>query len=700
MKTIDNSTPFRLTLFLVGCLSTFSTHALAMDSNVFRFDAREGFGRSVATGTEIVGEPDGASITAWDSTKEADGWTALQRGGESASVCVLNGPAVEGGRLATNEVWGADRIHVVRDDAVVPDGVTLTLEADAVVKFTVGARIRVEDGGAILAKGALLADVADDSVGGDVNFDGSSTTRGTVDWWREDAAVGALAHVALVDGSSEGFPTRSYTVGEAFGNLPAPERRGSIFGGWFTEPDGAGTAALADVPVAAGTEAVYAKWTPMFVSIEPVATNVTGVASNYAFSVTANATWTVSTGADWITIQTGAGDGDGTVSFAVADNENTSSRSATIRVSLDEADGFREFTVEQEGMEPVAAPTIRPVDGTTFTGNLRRIALSCDTPDAVLYYTLDGSEPTKASYRYTSSFNIFDTTTIRVRAYVYGMIPSPVATARIIRLRTLAEAIDQPLWIVETGVEHPWTVVSDVTHDGAFAARSAAISDGESTTISAAVDGSGTLSFWWKVSSEDDPSEYDNWDYLAFRLDGVDVAHVDGDSGWNKFTVQIREPGPHTLEWAYVKDDFDENPLEDSAWLDQVSWEPTVSEYDIPVSWMENMGLVRAGEDPEAAANADPDGDGYTNAEEYIAGTDPNDPDSHLLAEISIVDGQPVVTPNPELTDRGTKSVREYRRLGKKTLDPNEEWQDVTDVTDLDEAGYRFFKVKVVQPEE
>ena len=38
---------------------------------------------------------------------------------------------------------------------------------------------------------------------------------------------------------------------------------------------------------------------------------------------------------------------------------------------------------------------------------------------------------------------------------------------------------------------------------------------------------------------------------------------------------------------------------------------------------------------------------------------------------------------------------RTYRTLGKKTLDPNEEWTDVTDESDLDAAGWRFFKVKV-----
>ena len=37
---------------------------------------------------------------------------------------------------------------------------------------------------------------------------------------------------------------------------------------------------------------------------------------------------------------------------------------------------------------------------------------------------------------------------------------------------------------------------------------------------------------------------------------------------------------------------------------------------------------------------------------------------------------------------------RTYRTLGKKTLDPNEEWTDVTDESDLDAAGWRFLKAE------
>ena len=57
-------------------------------------------------------------------------------------------------------------------------------------------------------------------------------------------------------------------------------------------------------------------------------------------------------------------------------------------------------------------------------------------------------------------------------------------------------------------------------------------------------------------------------------------------------------------------------------------------------------------------------------------------------------DGKPVVAHDPPLTEEEA-AKRTYRTLGKKTLDPAEDWTDVTDESDLDAAGWRFFKVKV-----
>ncbi len=76
---------------------------------------------------------------------------------------------------------------------------------------------------------------------------------------------------------------------------------------------------------------------------------------------------------------------------------------------------------------------------------------------------------------------------------------------------------------------------------------------------------------------------------------------------------------------------------------------------------------------------------------EYVAGTDPTDPDSTFTASIEMVDGQPVVTYTPDLL-----SERTYKKLGKKRIDdPNEEW---TEVKDGEEGNYNFFKVTVELP--
>ena len=58
------------------------------------------------------------------------------------------------GQPSASETWDDERVVVVRHDVVVPSGKTLTLGADAIVKFTEGARIVVEDGGAVVAEGA------------------------------------------------------------------------------------------------------------------------------------------------------------------------------------------------------------------------------------------------------------------------------------------------------------------------------------------------------------------------------------------------------------------------------------------------------------------------------------------------------------------------------------------------------------------
>lgn len=652
---------------------------------VLRVDMRTTAGAHIATGEELLGSADGGTVTEWDTTQLPDGWTTLVSGGTSVDVLILNGPLVVGGRLSADEIWDDSRIVVVRDDVVVPSGVSLVLGAGTIVKFTEGAKIVVEDGGIVEADGAFLTDFSDDSVGGDTNFDGESVANGDI-WWREDEAVAALSTVSFVNGTLT-LPKRTYTPDKAYGELPVPTKEGAKFGGWWTAKDGAGVHITAESIVASGETTLYAYWIAYALTIDPSMTNVVATASTGTFSVVANDEWNVSCDADWVGLEI---DGDN-IFYSVEENANTEARTGTIRVSA--VNGMtRDFTINQSGMALLDAPTINPADGTAFSGSSRRVSISSAESGAEIRYTLDGSEPTATSKLYTKSFNVFDTTVVKAKAFKAGKLASSTVSSRIVRLQTLAEALDVPLWTVTTGGDADWAVAESEGRNGSSCARSGAIGDNQATTLSTTIDGAGSLTFWWKADCEDDP-DYDNWDYLIFEADGVEVARIDGNSRWQQVSVKFKTDAVHTLTWTFCKDymDDDMTGIEDCGWVDQVSWTPSVGDSEVPVSWLENLGMVSAGATAVEAASADPDGDGLTTAQEYVAGTDPTDPDSKFSASIEMVDGKPVVTYSPDLLGE-----RKYIKFGKVKLDdPDEAWQPVEPGQ---EDQFNFFKVTVELP--
>ena len=73
--------------------------------------------------------------------------------------------------------------------------------------------------------------------------------------------------------------------------------------------------------------------------------------------------------------------------------------------------------------------------------------------------------------------------------------------------------------------------------------------------------------------------------------------------------------------------------------------------------------------------------------QDYVAGTDPTDPTSRFAVSIDFVDGTPVVTWSPNVTD----GSRIYRVWGKKSLGD----ADWTQIDAASTAGYNFFKVAV-----
>ncbi len=127
----------------------------------------------------------------------------------------------------------------------------------------------------------------------------------------------------------------------------------------------------------------------------------------------------------------------------------------------------------------------------------------------------------------------------------------------------LPDAIDQPGWSVSTGGNANWVPQTTVTNDGVDAAKSGTITHSQTSWMQTSVTGPGTLSFYWRVSSEA------NYDFLRFYIDGVEQSGaISGSVNWTQKTYSITA-GSHTLKWAYTKDGSVSSGS-DAGWVDQV----------------------------------------------------------------------------------------------------------------------------------
>jgi parallel beta-helix repeat protein len=109
-----------------------------------------------------------------------------------------------------------------------------------------------------------------------------------------------------------------------------------------------------------------------------------------------------------------------------------------------------------------------------------------------------------------------------------------------------------------------WFVQNNITHSGFLALRSGTITNNQTSTVQTTLTGPGTLTFWWKVSSQL------NRDLLSLKVNSSTQAVISGSIDWQPRAVYIGS-GPHLFEWTYAKDASGSSG-QDAAWLDQVSW--------------------------------------------------------------------------------------------------------------------------------
>jgi plastocyanin len=123
-------------------------------------------------------------------------------------------------------------------------------------------------------------------------------------------------------------------------------------------------------------------------------------------------------------------------------------------------------------------------------------------------------------------------------------------------------------WLTPADRNIPWFAQNRETHDGDAAAQSGAIVHNQQSTLQTTITGPGTLTFWWKVSSEE------GFDFLRVFVDqgSTPLMSISGETGWEQRSISITN-GTHVLRWVYSKDGS-VSAGHDAGWLDEVAFTP------------------------------------------------------------------------------------------------------------------------------
>lgn len=139
----------------------------------------------------------------------------------------------------------------------------------------------------------------------------------------------------------------------------------------------------------------------------------------------------------------------------------------------------------------------------------------------------------------------------------------------------VSDAIDATQYPFSLFGDADWFYQASTTYDGIDAAQSGAIGDNETSAFEIAVDGPGTLSFWWKVDSEE------FYDILSVEVPGGgDYFEISGNQSWAQVFLTI-PAGPQTVVWSYFKDGGGSTGA-DAGWVDRVYFAAD-SDNELPV---------------------------------------------------------------------------------------------------------------------
>lgn len=388
-------------------------------------------------------------------------------------------------------------------------------------------------------------------------------------------------------------------------------------------------------------------------------------------TVHASGEWSATSSDPWLVMSAGNGVGDGMLAVECGVNPETVRRLATVTVICGDLPPTTLQVMQYPGEEKSFVTVRFDTQGGTASFVKREYEVGSiygTLPSATLPGKIFGGWWTSAGGQGSRILVGSEVAAAVQRLYAYW------------RDISAADALDNSLNLLSHSDE-PWVIDQSVSRCGGSSMRSGAIDFMETSTIIAEVTGPGKLSFWWRTSSDD-------WDWLAFYDidDHLPVKDISGETDWTHVEYRISDSATHYLKWSYEKCSGTAAGR-DCAWLDEVVWLPdfgsgdvlpqSLDDHVVPTAWREMHGLG------DASLDLDSDGDGMSDWEEYVAGTNPLDPASTFRVSISVNGDTPVLANTPDL---GT--LREYVLEGKEYLD-DEEWVSPTNST------HRFFRAKV-----
>ncbi len=234
--------------------------------------------------------------------------------------------------------------------------------------------------------------------------------------------------------------------------------------------------------------------------------------------------------------------------------------------------------------------TIQPASQTVTKGTTVRLhARAAGVQPLGYQWQLDGTPIPGATNASLTLTNIQGRNAGTYQAVVTNTLGEAVSTAAIVTIpfsTNLAVALNVTnlVWTTDS-TNALWFAQNRETHDGDVAAQSGHIGPSQQTTLHAAVTGPGTLTFWWKASSEE------NADRLWFTMDYLNWATwISGETDWQQFTYHV-PAGSHVLRWAYTKDDS-VNEGADAGWLDEVVFTPTAPVKLFAPEWLADGTLA------------------------------------------------------------------------------------------------------------